>query len=304
MRQEDRPHRTRTRLLRVVRIFVARIPPAVGNPIADRVGDLMYYTAGKSRRAAISNLRQVMGPVPKNDLKRAVRGVFHNVVRNYYDLFRNPDLSDKRLMRSVEVDEAQWERMEAWCRQGRGVILVSPHFGAFDVMSRVLSQRGLHVRFLVAQIRPAWLSDFFTELRASRGVEPLQVSEEEGSLLNIGALKEGLNILRRGGMLGALADRNMEQRGVHLTFFGRDTVVAAGIAKMALRTGAVVVPSICRRLPRNRYQVLLDEPIEATGSSSNQEDVKVLLSKIFSSFECHIRRNPEQWVLLQRVWPE
>src|SRR5215210_6708167 len=96
-----RPRHARTRLMGVLRIFVGRIPPFAGNFVADRFGDVAYRFAGKSRRAAISNMRHIMKGADKKDLKRAVHWVFRNVMRNYYDLCRAPDMTDAEIDRTV-----------------------------------------------------------------------------------------------------------------------------------------------------------------------------------------------------------
>ncbi len=300
-----RPRRFRTRLMGVLRVFIAAMPPWLGHWVADRWGDLVMRFAHKSRRAAISNMRQVLGPVPPAVLKKTVRGVFHNAMRSYYDLCRAPNLSDKQIDAMVDFDDAGWKRVLEIHGQGRGIILVSGHFGAFDEITQVVGRRGLPITILIAQIKPAWLSDFITSLRMDRGLRMVLVKEEEeGSGVNLSALKESIRILRRGEVLGVVADRNMEQRGVSIPFFGKEAVVAAGVAKMALRTKSVLVTSFCTRLPHNRYSVTFDEPIEPVGSASNEADIRNLLIQIFSLFERHIRRHPDQWILLQPVWKD
>lgn len=286
----------------VARIFIARIPLPIGNLIADRLGDVVYYFAGKSRRAAMGNLRYVMRGAPRSKLRKAVHGVFRNVMRNYFDLCRAPNLKDAQIDRPTVFDEVGWKRVLDLHEQGRGVVLVTGHFGAFDMITQVITRRGLSISVIVAQVKPAWLSDFVTDLRAARGLKVLMVEEEEGSKQNLGALKEAMRLLKSGGILVVVADRNMEQQGVTIKFFGHDTVMAPGVAKMALRTKAVVVIAFCRRLPKNKYSVVFDEPIDTAGWSSSEEDIKKLLQQIFARFERHIGRNPEQWVLLQSVW--
>lgn len=297
-------HSIRTRLMAVPRAFLAHIPTFLGNFIADRTGDIVYVVAGKSRRAAINNLRHVLGPAPRPMLRKSVRQVFRNVMRNYYDLCRMPDMSDRKIAQLLDFDQCGWDRVVEFHRQRRGVILVTAHFGAFDVMTQVLSRRGLPVSAMIAQIKPAWLSDFVSDLRGKRDVSLLLVNEEEGSGLNLAALKQTIILLREGGVLATLVDRNMEQRGEHIRFFGYDTVVASGIAKLALRTRSVIMPGFCKRLPNNRYSLVFDEPIEPVGYASEDNDIKKLLSQIFARMEHHIGNNPEQWVLLQPVWPK
>jgi len=295
----------RTRLLGVLRVAIARIPPFLGNPLADRVGDIVRIRAVKSRRNAIANMRHVLGPpVPKKLLKKTVRGVFRNVIRNYYDLCRAPDMTNEQIDRQVDFDEASWQKVVEYQNQGRGVILASAHFGSFDMMTQVINRKGLPLSVMIARIKPAWASDFITSLRGNRGLEMLEVEEESegGSALNLGALKRLFQLLRNGGLVGLIADRNMEPGGVRVNFFGEDALMAAGVAKMAQRTRSIIVPGICLRLPRNRYSLVFEEPIDTTSFPAGEEGQKAILEQLFSVFERNIARHPEQWVLLQPVW--
>jgi KDO2-lipid IV(A) lauroyltransferase len=291
-------------MMGVLRVLIGAIHPLIGHWIADRLGDVAMRLAHKSRRAAINNMQHVLGPVPREVLRRNVRGVFRNLARAYFDLCRAPSLSNAQIDRMVDFDEEGWQRVVDLHNQGKGIIMVSGHYGAFDEITQVISRRGLPLTILIAQFKPAWLSDFITQLRAARGLKMMLVSEEEGHSLNLAALKESIYLLRRGELLGVIADRNLEEHGVAIPFFGAEAVMAAGVAKMALRTKSTIVTSFCTRLPRKRYSVVFDEPIEPVGSSSNEEDIRNLLIKIFDRFEHYISRNPDQWLLLQPVWPD
>lgn len=284
--------------------FVGRIPLRMGNRVADTAGDIVYYVARKSRRAAIDNMRHVLGPnISRLRLRKAVRGIFRNVMRNYFDLTRAPYTPDAKIDSSVDFDWEGWERVVALQEKKVGVILVTAHFGSFDMMTQVITRRNLPLTVLIARISPPWLSDFVTDLRGTRGLDLVEVEEEvEGGKVNLGTLKKTVGILRSGGMLGVLADRNTERTGVHICFFGYDTVVAAGVAKMALRAKAAVVPTMCLRLPGDRYSLTFTEPIMPSEGRPTDEDVTRLLTEVFSRFEQYIRQYPEQWVILQPVW--
>jgi len=295
-------------MMKVGRVFVARIPPRLGHPLAALLGELVYHAAAKSRRAVISNLSHAMiymtgATPPRRQLKKSVRHVFHNVMRNYYELCRAPDMTDSDIDRLIDFDLQGWKRIEEIHGQGRGVLMVSAHFGSFDMVTQVLARHGLPVTALVAQVKPAWLSDFITDLRADRGLELIMVDEEEGTGVNLGALKQSVTLLRNGGLLGVVADRNLEQRGAKIKFFGYDTIVAAGVAKMAMRTRTPIIIGMARRLDNYRFSLTWDEPIEPDGSASNEEDVRILLQKVFHRLQSHISQNLEQWVILSPVWP-
>lgn len=289
-------------MVRLARVLIARIPPAVGHPLAALLGEIVYRFARKSRRAVISNLGHVMGPVSRRALKKAVRHVFHNVMRNYYELCRAPNLTDDNIDRMNDFDEKGWQRIVDLHNSGRGVLMASAHYGSFDMVTQVLARHGYPVTVLAAQIKPAWLSDFITDLRADRGLDLLMVDEAETGV-NLTALKKSINILKNSGLLGVVVDRNLEPKGVTIKFFGHDTVVAAGVAKLALRTRSPIALGIARRLNSYRFSLTFEEPIEPVGSANNEEDVRALLQKVFSRIEYHISQNPEQWALMQPVWP-
>lgn len=294
----------RTRMLGVLRVVIVSLPTPIGYWLCDRAGDLLMRFAAKSRQAAIINMTHALGPASRDELRRTVRGVFHNLMRSYFDLAVAPSLSDKKIDSLIDFDEVGWKRVTELYNQGRSIILVSGHYGAFDEITQVISRRGLPVTVLVATVKPAWLSDFIMQLRQARGLPFLLVNDEEGSGVNLTALKQSLKILRSNQLLGVVADRNTEARGVSIQFLGGEAVVASGVAKMALRTKAAVVTSFCTRLPNHRYQVVFDPPIEPQGSASNEADLRRLLTQIFSRYEHYIRRHPDQWVLLQPVWKE
>ncbi len=140
----------RARLIRVARVFIARIPPSIGHPTAAVLGELAYRFARRSRQAAINNLGHAMGPISRRALKKAVRHVFHNVMRNYYELARSPDMTDGDIDRMVDFDEKGWQRISELHNNGRGVLMASGHFGSFDMVTQVLARHGFPVTALAA----------------------------------------------------------------------------------------------------------------------------------------------------------
>jgi lauroyl/myristoyl acyltransferase len=87
-------------VLRVLRWLVAHLPVWLGRWLAKRGGDVAYYFAHRGRRAAISNMRHVLGPQATwSQVRRAAHNVFQNVGLDYYDMLRVSDLSDESLRR-------------------------------------------------------------------------------------------------------------------------------------------------------------------------------------------------------------
>lgn len=279
--------------------IIARLPVRVGNWIADRCGDVTYLVARRSVCAARSNMRHVLGPdAPEGMVRQAAQRVCRNAARNYYDLLRVGHLTDDDLDRIVDFDAESLEMVKALAAKGTGILLVTPHWGAFDLVTQILMRRGLSIMFLVARFRPVAIAEYLTHLRAQRGSQMVFIDD------GLATLKRAMLTLREGHLVGLMPDRNMERTGVMIPFFGDDTVVATGLAKMVLRSKSPVVPGFCYRARRNRYAVFFAPPIYPPSEGDEIDKVKTITRAVFAEFERQIARYPEQWTLLQPVWPD
>ncbi|MGI8589322.1 MAG: lysophospholipid acyltransferase family protein [Chloroflexia bacterium] len=287
------------RLLLITRWIVERLPVLVGNWLADRCGELAWAVSRRSRCAARSNMRHVLGPqAGERQIGRAVRRVFRYAARNYFDLLRVNRLSDEQLDKMVDFDEESLERVRLLAAEGKGVMLASAHWGAFDMVTQVLMRRGLSIMFLVARFRPPALAEFLTDMRAGRGAELVLIDD------GLVTLKRAMQALRGGRLVGIMPDRNVDRTGITIPFFGDDTVVGTGLAKMALRGHSPIVPGFCRRVARNHYRVYFTEPIYPPAEGDEDFKVREITRAVFAVIEQQIARSPEQWTLLQPVWPD
>jgi KDO2-lipid IV(A) lauroyltransferase len=288
-------------LLRVCRWLVARLPVWLGRWIACRAGDVAYYLATRARRAAISNMRHVLGPgATWSQVHRAAHKVFQNVAMDYYDMLRVPDLSDEDLRREVIFDDAGFKAIRPLINDGHSLIMLSAHYGAIDMAGRVLQAHGWKVALLADEVGGNRLFQFIRSVREKSGAEMLP--HEEG----ITMLRRLIQTLRSGRTVGVLADRNISVEGnsaVRVPFFGEDTVMSSAVARLALRSKALIVPCFCYREGR-KYVVQIEPPITPTTSDQPEHDVETLTRKVAAVYEKYIQRHPEQWLLLSPVWAD
>lgn len=285
------------RLLRLLRVLISWLPTWMGYALCGLAGNLSYRYAKGSRAACEANMRHVLGPnVSAPRLKRTVRAVFRNNVRNYYELARLPRLPLDEIMRRATINEQQWEAIIGPVRQGKGVIIASAHFGSFEMVSQTLIAKSLEVTFLIAHFRPQAVSEFVTSLRESQGLRLM----ETGPSVLLHAARE----LKAGRIVGILADRNVEQHGVELPFFGDPAIIPTGPARLALQTGAIIVPCFCVRLSNERYAVAVDEPIIPVRTGNTEADSTAIMARVVAAYERHIGAHPQQWVLFKPVWKD
>ena len=115
--------------------------------------------------------------------------------------------------------------------------------------------------------------------------------------------KKLLRVLKNGGMIGILADQDVDSvDGVFVKFFGHDAFTPVAPVKIALATGAKIVPAFVVRKSDNSYRFVAEKPMTLSSSGDKEADVKRYTQEWTDTLEKHIRKDPEQWVWVHKRW--
>jgi KDO2-lipid IV(A) lauroyltransferase len=170
------------------------------------------------------------------------------------------------------------------------------HFGNWDIGAGAAAARGYPLTVVAETFADPRLDAMIARARSRLGINLVKMEKAGPSLL--GTLKQN-------GLLALLIDRPVPGDGVRVTFFGEDVEVPAGPARLALRTGATVVPTAFARIDPHRIEVTtvcdFDVPTVSTGDL--EYDVRVLTQAIMGSHERFIRQYPDQWYMFRPMWP-
>ena len=111
-------------------------------------------------------------------------------------------------------------------------------------------------------------------------------------------------ILENGQLLGILADLNVQEKeGVFVDFFGVPASTMTSIAKLAIKTNAVVLPAFAVwEETKKKYVVYLEPPIEYQSNDNSPENIRNLTQKITNTVEKYVRKYPEQWLWIHKRW--
>jgi KDO2-lipid IV(A) lauroyltransferase len=148
---------------------------------------------------------------------------------------------------------------------------------------------------VVEEIRPPRLFDLFMRVRSAQGLRLIPSNRP--------AVRVIVAALRRNEIVGLLCDRDVQGTGRALAFFGRPTLLTTAPAALALRTGAVVLPSVAYRQALYRGAGYVGEPIEMPRTGDTEADVQEGSQRIVRCLESLIRAHPEQWTVFTDVWP-
>jgi lauroyl/myristoyl acyltransferase len=174
-------------------------------------------------------------------------------------------------------------------------VLVTAHYGAFDYVGQILWLKGYSLTLLTARTVPEFIDAAVSFLRGSRGarLEPATP----------GGIRRIISALKRGELIGLVADRDFFQNGKPVTFFGKRTTLPPGPVRIARDTGAPILPAFARR-EGDGYLLDTDEPFIVPKTNDVDADIQKGLERIVAVFERYLRAAPEQWVMFQRVWTE
>jgi KDO2-lipid IV(A) lauroyltransferase len=268
--------------------------PAYG--IAWLVAEISYLFNGQGRRAAVANMRHVLGPsASRAAVRRAARGCFRAAAFYYIDLARTPLMRPHRFF-ACNVRVRGLEHLLSASRSGKGCIAVSIHYGNPEYTAQCLSAVGLRFMALVEPLEPPALSAMFARYRHSQG--------HEFATADMRGVRRAIRHLRRGGTLAVLIDRDIQHTGILVPFLGAPARIPTGAVELALATGALVVPFITRRIGLDRFEAVIEPPITLQRSSDHEADRRRYTEQLLRVFEPYLRRDPGQWFVLEEpVWP-
>jgi lauroyl/myristoyl acyltransferase len=224
---------------------------------------------------------------------RAARGVVRNAARYYADLARAPRLTAVEAFDEIRDFEGVNHLFEAYDR-GCGVILLSAHLGSPEYVFRAASYLGLEMIVLVEVLSPPRVHALMDQVRATPGVRFVPADR--------GGVRESLKVLRAGGIVAILGDRDIQGTGISVPFFGERTSLPAGPVQLALRTNAALVPTFVLREGAERYRVVFHAPLRLEHSGNRETDLTAGMRQVASALERGIAAATDQWFALHAVW--
>ncbi len=281
----------------LVRVL-GRLPGGVLYAGADFVAALAWHLSPRLQATTRDHMRHVLAdgtgePVVASNVDSAAHGVVRNAARYYVDLARAPRLTAVEAFDEVRDFEGVNHFFEAYDR-GCGVILLSAHLGSPEYIFRAASYLGLEMVVLVEVLSPPQVHALMDRVRATPGVRFVPADR--------GGVREALETLRAGGIVAILGDRDIQDAGISVPFFGERASLPAGPVQLALRTNAALLPIFGLREGAARYRVEFHAPLEFERSGDREIDLAAGMRQVAGALERGIAAAPEQWFALHAVW--
>lgn len=276
--------------LRALAAWVRWAPMSLNYWLADRLGAGLYRWP-RFRQVALENLRRVFGPgLPDRTAEYLARRSVQNNCRVVVEFLKLPTLPPEEVARRVTLEGV--ERLDAALARGRGVILLTAHYGNWEWMGARLVQAGYSLHVIAREQDDADITALVRGTREGVGMRVLERRE----------VREALRCLRGNGVLGVLADQYAGRRGTIVDFLGTPTSTVIGPAVFALRTGAAIVPAFISRNGNNHHRVQLQPAVPLVQTGNREADIVANTARFNRIIAAQIRERPEEWLWIHRRW--
>lgn len=281
--------RVKTVLARGTANLVRRVPRALGPPLVWVVACLLMVMHG--RRTALENLSRVFPEKSGLERWRIAFAAYRQAARSSIEFLHAHKYSDGEIRRRMRIENP--EVLEAAHREGRGVILVSGHFGNWEWLGRRVSIAGYPFAALYKEPKDPGLAKRLRDQRAAAGVTVIDHDDA----------RTALQWLRGGNVLGIIMDQEPKrpEEGVVVPLFGRPTRTHFGPFRLARMTGAPVLTVFCRRTAPGRYRAEFI-PLELSDDPDPERAYREAAAKFNARLEAAIRRDPDHWLWMYRRW--
>ena len=270
-------------------VFCLPRPVALG--IGRWLGRLAFWFAPQQNRLACEHLRHSLELADDRQVKAIAKKCFENLGKNVIEFMQYPRLDLKRIQRYVSFEGLQ--HVEQALAQGKGAIILTAHFGNWELLGASLA----------ATVAP--LSPIARQLRSPRLNDLVQRYREKGGYVTIDrdtGIRPALRCLKRNELLGILADVDTTVNGVFVDFFGRRAYTPYSPVAFALKTGAAILPTFMVRQPDNSHRVIIEPPLVLKRTDVKEKELVINTQKFTKIIESYIRQYPEQWIWMHQRW--
>ena len=274
-------------LIRIPRLFpLVRI-----QQLGRGLGLIGYWLVKNRRKIALDNLDLAYGDSLTEKEKIAIaKSSFQNLVTMGLEVCYSPALP-----RQTEgyIKTINCEGYLQLYELGKGLLVLVPHMGSWEVVARVTLENGVLAHAVVRTQKQPWVTRIMKEIREANG---LQVIYKEH------ALKPVISVLKGGGVVYMLIDQHARREAVVTQFFNRPAMTVASAALIAGRTKCSVMVGCPFRCPDGGMGLEFTEEIKITESGNTELDLQQNTQRFVDVMERYVRKYPGSWMWMHRRW--
>ncbi len=293
----ERPVARRERLedqaLRFVVRTVGVLPRKVARDVGAGIGAAAWALLGRLRRVGMRNLEMAFPETTEAERERILRGVYRSLGWQLGEFCKMSGYTAEQASKFIRYDGL--EHYLAARAEGKGVLVLTGHLGAWELSSFYHSLMGYPMSLVIRRLDNPLVDAFVNRIRCLHGNKVIHKDDFARGLLTS---------MHRGETVGILMDTNMTPpQGVFVPYFGVEACTASGLARVALHSGAAVLPGfLVWEATEKKYVLRFGEELELIRTGDGTRDIVANTALFTATIEAYVRRYPEQWLWVHRRW--
>lgn len=261
--------------------------------VTGQLGSFAFWIFKEARLIAIENLTSVFQHTKtETEIHALAKDVFVMIGKNAGDIIRGVSVKRlEQLQRFVKIEGE--EHLIAAQAKGNGVILVSAHVGAFELIGPYMGLSGYKPHPVGTPLKDERLNQLLINHRNSRGVVALERGRDTFKMLRV---------LKTGGMIALVNDQDTRVKSRFVSFFGRPAATPVGGTIMAQKTGASVIPLYVTMQSDNTQLIKIYPELPMIKTENPEKDLVTNTQSISNATERVILKHPSQWVWMHERW--
>ncbi|MCE7010507.1 phosphatidylinositol mannoside acyltransferase [Kibdelosporangium philippinense] len=272
--------------------LVKVLPEFVARPAFQAGADLAVLRNGSGAQQLRRNLVRVVPGASPKELDDLVRAGLRSYSRYWKEVFRLPTMNHHAIAEQVNSVVVGRDVVDAALERGKGLVLALPHTGNFDVSGIWLAQNYGEFTTVAERLKPESVWERFLAYRRSLGFDVLPLTGN-GS----GPFRGMIDRLKKNGVVCLVADRDLTKSGIPVTFFGEETRMPAGPARLAATTGAALAV-VDNLFVDDGWGLRIHSPQLVESCA----DVPAATQALADGYAKDIAEHPADWHMLQKLW--
>jgi len=273
--------------------ILGALPRSWSRALAISLAWMVYLLHSRLRRVGMRNLELAFPEKTASERARILRGEFTSLGRQLAEVCLFPRYTLENAKRVIVYDG--FENYQRAFARGKGVLFLTAHFGGWELSAFFQSMNGHPLQIVMRPMDNVYLDRMIRRYRTMHGNSVVGKNDFVRGLLAA---------MKKGEVVGILMDTNMTPpQGEFVDFFGIPACTASGLARIALRTDAAVVPGFTiwdRSL--GKYRLRFDPAVELVRTGNAKADVLANTATFTKIIEKYAREYPEQWLWVHRRW--
>jgi KDO2-lipid IV(A) lauroyltransferase len=272
---------------------VRLLPRSVARAVGAAIGAIAFRALGRLRRVGVRNLELAFPEMTAADREAILRSEYQSLGFLLAEFCKMPDYTGATASRFIRYDGL--ENYLAARDRGKGVLVLTGHLGAWELSSFYHSLMGMPMGMVIRRLDNPLVDAFVNRIRCLHGNRVIHKDDFARGLIAS---------MRAGETVGILMDTNMTPpQGVFVPFFGVLACTASGMARIAAKTGAAVVPGfLLWEESEQKYVLHFGQELEVIRTGDPEHDALANTASFTAAMEGYIRQYPEQWLWLHRRW--